>query len=479
MKSGLSICLFAVVLFAGCKKSALKAHIPPTTTIFVSAINLTGANRLSSTVQLAWQGYSQDGYIVGYQLSFDNVNWTYTKSTDSTFHFILTNEDSLNINFYVRAIDNYGLKDPHPAHIVIPVKSTPPVVSITKNQFVKDTAFAVVTLPWTATDVDGSQTIDSVFIKINNGHWFSVKADTSLVTLVPVNPMASGATTAKVYLGANAMLLGGNIDGLVLNGLNRIYMRGRNLAGAYGAQDSTISFYWKNQTSNLLVIDGVQGFTAAGILLPAVLSTNGSYDYINYNISKNKNAPYYWNPTFQLLISLYKEVFIYTDNEEINGSLILESAASAFQTYLNNNGKILISTQLTSALSTTSPLFQYAPLDSILHPSGTPPPQARIATDSAASPNDTNAAGYPTLVSNVYITGVEPFYPSFSAKIMYRGHLTKLLGWNGPNVVSAKLLNPNNKTNLVFWSVPLQDFDQNPNSLTAYFNDIFKNEFNW
>ena len=115
-------------LFTGCDKGSPLANIPPETSIFLTDIQLTGQNRLNSVVTMYWSGEDQDGYVTGYELSFDGTDWAFTTASDSTFSFVIpSGQDTVDIPFYVRAMDNDGDVDPEPAFLRIPLKNRPPV----------------------------------------------------------------------------------------------------------------------------------------------------------------------------------------------------------------------------------------------------------------------------------------------------------------------------------------------------------------
>ncbi|TVQ81798.1 MAG: hypothetical protein EA358_00340, partial [Flavobacteriales bacterium] len=69
--------LFAPLLFS-CMRGEKNENRPPSTKIFLESINRVGENRLNSNVNLSWFGTDKDGYVVGYEISFDRENWFFT-----------------------------------------------------------------------------------------------------------------------------------------------------------------------------------------------------------------------------------------------------------------------------------------------------------------------------------------------------------------------------------------------------------------
>ena len=117
--------LLSLLLGTACRKGELNRNGLPETKISFEAINLSGDNRLNSSVQLSWFGTDPDGYVEAYEWSIDGNQWNYTQKQDSIFTFdIPVGQDSVDIDFYVRSIDNDGNLDPSPAYLKVP-QSTP------------------------------------------------------------------------------------------------------------------------------------------------------------------------------------------------------------------------------------------------------------------------------------------------------------------------------------------------------------------
>jgi hypothetical protein len=468
-----------IIALAGCKKDSPIAPAAPDTQLYVSKINLTGKDRLPSVVEMHWTGTDESGFVTGYELSFDQVNWIPTTKTDSTFHFSLESGTlTKDIQLFVRAIDNHGLKDPTPAHVTIPIQNSAPTVSLNSSTFAKDTAYALFSFEWTAHDKDGDATIDSVFVKVNNGSWYYISASSSFATIIPDNVKGSGKMQGSVYKDLAATKLNNKIDGLVLNGTNRLYIKVRDIADAFSDIDSSSTFYLKGQKNDLLVINA-SGVTPnpSEVFIPALNAIGVEYDYVDFFRDNQKYLPAYWNPTFTKYISLYNKVFIYTDEQTLpNGKLVLEAASASLATYLNNGGKLLVSSYFPSSQANTTTVRDFSPVDSFATNKASA--QARISTDSALIPDPTYAQGYKPLKISSFIVGASPFYPK-DAQVMYRAQLSKVGGWHGPNVVIARTLNAQGHTNEVFSSVDLSSADADDNALKDFFSKVLLNEFNW
>ena len=94
------LALAALLCLNGCDKGEDIENQAPETRISVEAINLSGENRLNSLVEIKWWGTDPDGYVTGYEFSFDGINWHYTLGQDSTFRFAITEgSDTIDIDF--------------------------------------------------------------------------------------------------------------------------------------------------------------------------------------------------------------------------------------------------------------------------------------------------------------------------------------------------------------------------------------------
>jgi hypothetical protein len=476
MKKAALICsLFA--LFLSCDKGEKKDNQAPDTFISLSEINLSGDDRLNSTVQLRWYGSDQDGYVESYELSIDGgANWSTTYSQDSLFVFsISSGSDTADVDFLVRAIDNEGLTDPSPAELIVPIKNTPPAVNFKADLMPQDTVFSVVTISWEASDFDGNETIESSFIKINEGEWYQVDRSVSTMSFVAIDPLGTGAQEALVYIDVNAPETE-NILGLKLEDTNRIYVKTVDIAGSESGIDTSDLFYVHNKASEILVIganpDGDAFFRSN------LDQTTTSYDYINYYEDAGRNQPKFWNPTFNLLIQLYDILVIYTENSLFEDAqtkqqrLLLESAAPSLQSFFDADGKLFCSAIFPNDFSSESSLFQTLPVDRLSDASGG---TAILGVDSLVNPQFSE---YDTLQPSEFLTGLDPFYPTADAEAIYRADLEIVPPWTGPDIIGARR-KPDGKTKQVFFSVELHKLNGRPTEVRNLFDQILNNDFNW
>lgn len=484
MKNRILIFSFLCLLvgIAACNRGVLNENNAPETSIFVGQINLSGQNRLTTEVPLFWSGSDKDGYVTGYEISFDNATWDLVTTTDSVFKFTLSaGSDTTDIDFWVRSVDDLGLVDPTPAYLAIPIKNSPPTAIIDTVITIPDTVYTVMTMAWIADDPDGIDNLDSIFLKVNNSQWYGFEPSTSIITLVPQTPENAGTVTSDLYLGITAEDGDFAVDGLNLDGDNQVFVFARDVSGEESPVDTSNVFYVKRKTADLLMVQSHQGGsspTPEDIYRPILANTYGTFDYLNIERNDNENLPRFWSPTFKFLIDLYDIVFWAADEGKISISeqLYMEAASSVLQEYLNEDGKLLATMKFPSSFDPTSTIFQFSPIDSLFcNNSG----QARMNQDSLMVPTTDFAADYDILRPSIFLTGVDPVYLKPSADAMYTGNLQLTGCTGGSDVLGARTVNFDGNTNQVFFSVELHNMNGDPAALETLFNELFSNEFNW
>lgn len=470
---------FLLITYAGCQRKLEKnPNREPDTKIAPESINLTGDNRLNSVVFLSWFGTDVDGYVASYEISLDNVTWVPTTSNDSTFNFTLQpGSDTTDIDFYVRAIDNEGYKDPSPAYLKVPLKNTPPVVFFNESGFPQDTTNIVTTFTWTATDADGDETIIKAYLKANQGDWLEIDVNEKLISLVPTNASQTGIMDAAVYYGTNELPLSTPLSGLVVGDTNKFYLKVVDFANAESEPDTSEVVFVKPKTSDVLFITGLPE-PPSQVYKDALDPILTDYDYINYAFDNGKFQPGYWSPTFDLMLEHYDKLIMTTDESiftnSVNGTknVLLEFASPSIQIFSNNGGKSLVATSFTKGQDITSTASVF-PIDSLSSANG----QARLYPDSAVV--STIGTNYPDLSPSFIISGLSPFYMSLGAQEAYQAELFKQGGWEGPSTVGARRIDGNANIYQYFFSVQLYKLDKSPIELQNLFDQILNNDFNW
>ena len=463
----------------GCKRTLEKdQNLEPSTLISPESINLTGDDRLNSVVFLSWFGSDKDGYVKGYEISLDNQNWVYTTQNDSLFSFSLSaGSDTTDIDFYVRSIDNDGLKDPTPAYLKVPLRNTPPMVAFVEQGFPVDTVNIVTTFRWFATDVDGDETIIKAFLKANQGDWMEIDVNEKMLSIVPVTDNQTGVVNANVYYGNNSSPLNEKLKGLVLGDTNHFYVKVIDFANAESQPDTSDVLFIKHKTSNRLYVTGLPNGPTS-IYHSALNANSISNEFVDYHSDGGKYQPGFWKPTFDLLLQHYDEVVLTSDATNFTNSVtgrkavLLDFMAPSLQVFSNNGGKTLVVTSFTKGQD-ISGITGTFPIDSLSSSNG----QARLYPDSAIT--STLGTGFLDMGANVVLSGQTPFYMSIGAEETYMGHFTPVQSWSGPRTVGARRKNGANNYYQYFFSVQLHLMDKSITELETLFDQILNNDFNW
>lgn len=473
------LCAFGLLLsLPACKKGNRNANQAPETEISVKEINLTGDDRLNSTVRLNWSGADSDGYIAGFEVSVDNQNWTFTEEQDSTFSFTIpAGQDTVDIALYVRAIDNEDLHDPTPAFIAIPLKNTAPVAQINDELGPLDTTLLVSTFRWNAADPDGDASISKVEVRFNNGQWYEIIQTENVISFLVDTAIQSGSAQASLYYGTNATAETQKIDGLEVNAENVLYIRAIDIAGATSPIDTSDTFYLKSKTTGakMLWISG-QVASISDKYRSVLNSLPITYDYLSYgNSITGDDMPSYWDPTFRLISAQYAKMFVNSGQETYKNRVtsrdltMLEFMAPAIQSFTNDGGKSFITTSFNKDKDLSEISGPY-PVKNLVVSSG----QARIFPDSGLVA--VFSGSYPNINPQNLQSGVVPMEGTDDSEDFYRARLTKLQGWSGTDIVGV-IRRPNNVWSQVFFGVELHNYDRDPQALENLFEEILVNEF--
>ncbi len=473
--------LLAVLFAAACRKGDIRSDGIPDTRMSVDAINLSGENRLNSSVRLSWFGTDADGYVVGYEISLDANNWFFTEAQDSVFLFdIPPGQDTADIDFYVRAIDNDGNVDPSPAYLQVPLINTPPEATLLNDRGPGDTAFIAATFFWQASDPDGDNTLEDVQIRVNEGPWVSINRGQNIFTLLPDTSVQSGEAEAQIYYGQSTAPSGQTVAGLRVNDTNRIYIRAIDIAQAVSPIDTADLFYFRSKSSGtrILWLSGhPQDVTNQ---YRTFLDGAGlRYDLFNVGFKQGENLPKYFDPTVQLIFAQYDQAFLNLPNTSFTNTItgveesLLSSLAPVIQRFSDQGGQYMLTTIFSTGENISNAVSVY-PI-SRLSESTAPGSQARIVIDSALVP--LQSGNFPNLQPQSIQSGVVPMVATTDAEDFYRAQLTPLRGWNGPSDVVAAVRRPNNRLTQVFFALELHNFDRPNGSVTQLISEIFNNEF--
>ncbi|MDQ3019756.1 MAG: hypothetical protein M3R36_04185 [Bacteroidota bacterium] len=402
----------------------------------------------STLKKIQWWGDDPDGFVKGFRVSFDSVNWTFTTENDSTFVLSITGNDST-FRFYVAAVDDKDLVDKTPATNLYPVINTPPVVSFDAGTEIPDTTLPVASFKYTGSDPDGVESIRYYQWSLNDTINFNrVSGSTTLLTLT-------------------------EDSGLVLNSNNILYLRAEDEAGAVSPiirmPDTSSIWYVRGVTSNILMIRDIP---SANIGIATAYFQN-AFDTIQYDILDIKSnggalIPKIINPMFVNTLKLFDIVFWTSGIGSTANAANFELAQNSLPLYIQSGGKVFFSSGFSgTGNSGQGNLINFAPVDSITSCSI----PFYITGDNNLILNDNS---YPVLGPSSNFSSTRGVYTT-TGTVIYK--LYKPLGcFDTLNVaIKDSPVNPR----VIYFALPVYYLNNNLINSKALFRRIFIEEFGY
>ncbi|MEO9887274.1 MAG: hypothetical protein ABJG33_16680, partial [Balneola sp.] len=452
---------------------------PPSTNLTVERINRGSDFRLSSQIQISWFGNDPDGFVAGFEYAINDTsesNFTFTTKTDSIFILPITpGQQTDDVLFKVRAVDDKGLADPVGASLVYPIVNSTPQVSINTNQSPPDTLFSVSSFGWNFSDPDGILNLASTEIAINdtiNG-WteipFTEDDDGQLFISLEVDNTTSGTTDAQVFLGRSYSTLQVNGENLTIpvnvGARNTFYVRAVDAAGSASEIDS-LSWYIKEQTSNTLFLNDFSGPSSSDKqqFHLDLLQQNGiSPDIWIINdgeVSQDKVAlssafPTVIDPTLIKTLSKWDHVYWISNDLDRN----ITYAQEILDEFFDNGGTSFVNIPMKN-LDREDPVFNFLPVDSIQ--TG----QFLILEDSLVTPTNVSISNTLRVESGSFaLSGVFPVKGVSGSTSLYQANFVRRTATGGvrPYNDYQFVTIENAEGNVIYFSLDLSNLDGNNN----------------
>lgn len=449
---------------AGCTEhfpNQPKPNQPPKT--FLTVLSDSTLRSTTSQQHLHWWGMDPDGFVKGYYISFDSVQWTYTTSNDSVFGLKLNTTDTI-YHFFVAAIDNEGLVDPRPASLHDPIKNSPPIVSFVLKSDVPDTTYPVATFQWIGSDIDGDETIVNYYFAIDDtshaANWKTISGTSNYVTVDSSNGLTEGTHV--------------------------FYLKARDIAGAFSNTirmpvDTTKTWYVKKPKGDFLIVDDYGLTDPADVFYSQIFDTlmNGRLKARDVwdmktgysGTSRGKYVPALVNPTVIKTFELFKYIFWYADNNPQ-----LDIAQTALPEFKRNGGKVLFATGFTEFPPDVRGFGDFAPIDNIESSYFV---KKLLYRDSVIALDGT----YPTLILDLGSIYQFPrgLLPKVNARSIYQ--MQKSGRWASRDSIPIIMgVKDADQATFVLVSMILHRFGGNPsggipNNVPAFLRRVFQGEF--
>lgn len=435
-----------------------KEHLPPDT--FLSIFSLPGDTLApgKTVKKISWWGDSPNGFVVGFRISFDSLNWGFTTKNDSTFIFTLSGQDST-FRIWVAAVDDKGVVDPRPASNRYGVQNSPPSMVFDAGLVLPDTIFPIATIKWTGTDPDGDNTIINYLYSFNDTlHFKPIAGTINIMTITKDSGLAAGN--------------------------NCVFMKAMDNAHAFSPivrmpVDTTKFFFVKYPHSKILLLKDMPGgeMNDAMNYFSNVMDTV-HFDTLDIKENSGKLIPKIINPMFIETLKLFNIVFWIANRNGGSNSTDdpnLSLAQSSIPYYLNSGGKVFWSSGMPNVTIVQGAIFNFAPIDSIKTTCFT---QLSAPGDTVFSVN----SSYPYLYLNNLIAHTNGLYltntPPGTTSALYQ----LLPNPNRPNCTDisvAGFKSPAVNSNLVFMLMPIYYMNGEVNASKAFIHQILFNDFGY
>lgn len=490
--------LFLIILLGwqACKTDLSGNRLPnqaPQTYTVADTIARSGDNRFTSQVFIQWWGDDADGFIKGFEFSFDGLTWNFTEQQDSTFTLALpAGSDTADFRFFVRAIDNNNLADPTPANLSYPVKNSKPIASFfmpvgtpaspSKNPV---SSFPALKYYFNYSDPDGADNLDHLEFFLNDTTLapFILPVTVNEVTLLGRN-LSGSITDCQVFAGTSPNPLALFMQGLRLNANNMLYFRSVDKVGATSAFAASAITYVKKPINGILLVNATfpvnatklayycNALNAVGI---STFDTLQPFRVVNNNYTDL--SPDYL--TQSKVFRFFSKIIWFSDVDSIALSLAQRSTSDFFA----NGGRMFMSVAFSQFMFETSPLLEFTPVKEIV------PDTQGVFRMNINAPVVPLLSGWPNLKSNAILSSARPYFKAldnsqYTFADLYKAEHTVTtpggpLIYAGPGSVFTKRTEiAGSKTNMIFTSLPLERLDAN-NNRDSIFRKIFIDELNF
>lgn len=440
------LCLISISNSCEDPSSVAFENLPPQTYLSLYPDSIIAPGSTLKTIR--WWGDDPDGFVSGYRISFDSVNWGFTSNNDSTFVLSINGSDST-FRFFVAAVDNKGLADPSPATNLYPVVNSAPSVTFEAGTELPDTTFPLASFKWVGTDPDGDDNIAYYLWSLNDTLNFRrVPSSVSLITL--------------------------NKDsGIVPNANNVFFLKAEDDAGAQSQvirmPDTSRIWHVREVSSKILM---VRDIPTANIATATQYFQNAfdtiRYDMIDIKAGNGALIPKIVNPMWVETLGLYDIVFWVGGTGSVANAANYGLAQQSLPFYLLSGGKVFFSSGFQGVSATgQGELINFAPVDSV---TSCTIPFINI-TDSNLTVIDPS---YPAIGSSSLVTAVKGVYTP--ANVIYTF-------FNGQGCTTSPIVvcfkNATVSPRIVHMTLPVYFMNRDPQASRQLFNRIFIGEFGY
>lgn len=482
LASGLMILLASSSCRTGFEGLETPNSAPESHTI-VDTIIRPGDDRLESEVLIHWWGDDPDGFIIGYEFTFDDIqspfiNWQFTEKQDSLF--ILApppGADTLDFIFCVRSIDNLNQADPTPACLSYPVKNSPPSVQYLPGLNNPIVSFPALKFFWEGNDPDGIANLSGYEIVWNDtsAAAFILGSEVSNVLIEAIDPTAT-ELSCRLYPNSSETALAETLDGLVANSWNKLFIRAIDQSDSRSAWVGTDSIWVKQVQSNMLLVNAYTTISNPLSFYTEQLNTIGFTNFDTLQIFEETDGVYTQqsadNLTQERVFNMFDLIIWFSNSAESSLSLAQKTTGDFFA----GGGKLFMSIYVSTSFDPLSNFLEFTPVASLVSPEDT-----TLILDIGAQLNPSNP-DYPVLEGTSIVGVVKPVNLQLGAEIVYEAELTAkdnatltFSPWEGNSIVIASKSSAGS-TNFVLSTLEMQKLNGLLN-ISDLFQKIFIDDF--
>lgn len=329
--------------------------------------------------------------------------------------------------FKVRAVDNDSTHDDIGARLIFPIINTPPSVDLNNSQLPPDTLFSVSSFGWTVSDADGLANISRTEVAINDtvSGWKEIpleEGNDQVFISIDVNNKTEGIKSGDVYLGRTYFPTEITLDGIEVGGDNIFYVRTIDQAGSVSNID-TVSWFIKKQTSKVLFLNDVSGLNSSSSQRFHLeqLQANGINPDIwiinDGSAGANKEPlsdafPSTTDPTLTKTLAQWDHIYWVSNGINRNINFAQEIASE----FIDNGGNFFINIPISDGdITNSDPILDFLSVDSIAVRSGL---IVDYEIESGTTLERTDQT-YPELITSRTISGTLPLKHSNGARLLY------------------------------------------------------------
>jgi hypothetical protein len=479
--------IFAVLLGA-CKKHQITgnaaSNLAPETSLTMDTIIRGGDDRLNAEVHIHWWGDDPDGFLKGFEFTFDSVldastSWVFTQAYDSVFLLPPPpGEDSMDFVFSVRAVDNADQRDPTPARLTFPIKNSVPAVTFLPGAQNPVFTFPALRFYWEASDIDGLETVNRFELAWNDttGPFYATPATATSAIFEADDPGAS-FPQCRVFLNNDATQQPDLMQGLRLNDSNQLFIRVVDNSEAASPFVGSYKLFVRRVTSSVVLINAytsggaaVESFYAESLLDQGITSfdTLRIFEKVGGNLTQQSPD----NLSQARVFNFFETMIWFGNSADKSLSLAQKTTVEFF----NKGGRMLMAVYVSSSFDEQSQFLDFTPIESLVDPTDTTLILADTSAVSAQQP------GWPALESSAFVGVVKPMNivigaePLYSAELLARDDSTlNITSWTGNSSVMARRKS-SGQTNFILSTLELQILDGLGN-IDSLFQRIYKDEF--